>query len=77
MMKRNQLRQKPLQQLQLPSLLLKLNKNKKMLKKTKELLQRKVKNLIKINFSNLTSKLSQSDNDHGEIYFVFKKKIDK
>jgi response regulator of citrate/malate metabolism len=77
MMKRNQLRQKPLQQLQLQSQLQKLNKNKKMLKKTKELLQRKVKNLIKINFSNLTSKLTQSDNDQGEIYFVFKKKIDK
>lgn len=60
---------KPLQQLQLRSQLPKPNKNKKVLKKTPELLQRKVKNQTKINFSNLTSKLTQSDNDQVQNLF--------
>jgi len=65
-----------LQLLQFPKRLPKHKQNQKMENKTKELLQSKVKNPIKINFLNLTSKLSQSDwITNFNIYFVFKEKL--
>jgi len=75
--KNQKLKPKPHQPklLQFPNQLPKHKQKKKMKNKTRELLQSKVKNRIKINFLNLTSKLIQSEITNFNIYFVFKEKL--
>ena len=73
--KPHQPKQKPLQLLQFPNQLPKHKQKKKMKNKTRELLQSKVRNQTKINFLNLTLKLTQSEITNFNIYFVFKEKL--